>query len=70
MPKSITDHYGTEITVEPLMGSIGPCVDMERRWTESVYGVGTVEHDSCDRLTPEQALDLADRLREAAEFRG
>lgn len=59
----ITDHYGTEITVEALMGSIGPCVDIERR-------ASNPERYDFDRLTPEQALDLADRLREAAESHG
>lgn len=68
MKAPIIDLYGTEITVQPLMGSIGPCVDIERSWADKRSPLGRA-HDH-DRLTPEQALELADRLRGAAESHG
>ena len=74
MPRPpITDRYGTEITVEPLMSSIGPCVDLERSGVRLGSAAGATElseFQEHDRLTPEQALDLAERLTKAAEFRG
>lgn len=62
----ITDHYGTVISVQPLIGSTGPAVDVERSLWDPATGKRRTDFD---RLTPEQALDLADRLREAAESR-
>lgn len=57
MTDAMVDHYGYAIAVQPLMGSIGPCVDLE--W-EDEAGNGSF------RLTPRQALELADLLKEAA----
>ena len=67
--KPLIDWYGTEIKVEPLMGSSGPCVDLEREWTEPVdYTlIKGEDRSSFDRLTPEQAIELGEWLREAAE---
>lgn len=67
--KPITDHYGTEITVEPIFKSAGLFVYLEREWSESdATAPGTlVDRESFDRLTPEQALELSEWLKEAAE---
>jgi hypothetical protein len=56
--KPLIDHYGTEIRVQPLMGSIGPCVDVE---LAELFSMTTT------RLTPEQAVELGEWLIEAAE---
>lgn len=53
-PKAITDYYGHEVTVEDLMGSPGPVVDV------AIDGVDAL------RFTAEGAADLADELLRAA----
>lgn len=59
LPFTIEDFYGCKITVEPLMASPGPVVDLE------------FNDDSDDfvRLEPEQALKLAEAIKAAAEAR-
>lgn len=64
MPKpALVDHYGTQITVEPLMGSTGPCVDIDVECTAQIRRPDTKDFY---RLTPEQALELAQQLASAA----
>jgi hypothetical protein len=68
----ITDYYGTEITVEPLMASRGPMVDLEVRGVEEDDSPSRalIDHYDFFRLTPEQARELGERLIEAAESHG
>lgn len=51
---SVTDYYGREVTVEDLMGSPGPVVDV------------AIDGKDVLRFTPEGAADLADELLRAA----
>lgn len=67
-PEPIEDYYGTEITVDLVYKSGGVFVYLERVTTEpDPNGLHGAVVESFDRLTPEQALDLAERLKHAAE---
>lgn len=62
--KPIEDYYGTSVYAEPVMASPGPMVDVE--WQPKTGPDGK----AIDwlRLTPEDALKLAEQLTEAAYY--
>jgi hypothetical protein len=55
----ITDYYGRSLSVEALMCAPGPMVDLDIK--------GPISDGEFIRLTPEQAIEMGDRLREAGE---
>lgn len=66
-PAPIIDYYGTAITVQGEVGcSVGFVVDLERDVSDGAEGAAGKEN-TFDRLTPDQAEDLGERLIEAAK---
>ena len=71
----IEDYYGTEIKVDVVLTSPAPVVDLERSASpemedaarDYVQGDGGIRVRSFDRLDPDQADELADRLKAAAK---
>lgn len=59
---TIEDYYGTEITVEPLMGSVGPVVDIDLH--SDMEGA---ENDLWVRFELGDALKLAEAIKAAVE---
>lgn len=62
---AIEDYYGTKFEVEVLYKSAGAFVYMDRLPTEEFLKAG--EQASMDRLSPDQAENLARRLIAAAK---
>lgn len=58
---TVTDYYGTEFEVDPALKSSGPFVYMDREPARDFGG------PTMDRLTPEEARNLAKQLEAAAD---